>query len=87
MKIVKKPIEVISYCDMQGNIKPMKFRFQDDDNCWINVKVDKIMKRDIEKLAGYKMLVYTCVSNIEGVQKIYELKCEIDSSKWLLFKI
>jgi hypothetical protein len=42
---------------------------------------------DKEKLAGNEMLVYRCESSIDGIEKVYELKFEIKSCKWMLFKI
>jgi hypothetical protein len=85
MKVVSKPIEMIAFFDMDGAPRPIRFRMMDEDNNVI--KIDRIITMNKEKLAGNEMLVYCCESNIEGIQKIYELKFEIKSCKWILFKI
>ena len=51
------------------------------------VKVDKVVKKDLEKLAGNPMVVFTCESVINGMLKPYEIKYELGTMKWMLFKI
>jgi len=87
MKVVKMPIEMIAWFTQEGIPHPIKFRLKNDDESWIVVKVNRIISRDIEKLAGNKMIVFTCQSIIKGVEKIYEVKYEVESCKWMLFKI
>lgn len=33
------------------------------------------------------MLVYTCSAAIDGTEKIFEIKYDVESCKWILFKI
>jgi hypothetical protein len=40
-----------------------------------------------EKYAGNIMYSFKCKSIINDIEKIYELKYEVASSKWILFKI
>ena len=42
---------------------------------------------DKEKLAGNEMLVFKCQSLIDGVLKMFEIKYELRTCKWILFKI
>jgi len=87
MKVVKKSIEMIAWFNQEGIPHPIKFRIMDNKESWIVIKVDRIIKRDTEKLAGNKMIVFRCQSIINGVEKIYEIKYELDTCKWILFKI
>lgn len=65
---------------------PIKFIISDGDHKQI-IKIDKVICTDEEKLAGNKMYIYRCQSIIEGNEKLYELKYEVDKCKWYLFKI
>lgn len=87
MKVLMKPIEMIAWFTKDGISNPIKFKMMDEENCNIAVKVDKILVREEEKLAGNRMLVYKCQSMMGGIERLYELKYEINSCKWFLYKI
>ena len=87
MKIYALPIEVVSYTDNKGFINPIRFRVQLDDESVQVIKVDKIITKQTEKLAGNVMLVYKCQSLIDNAIKLFELKYELATCKWMLFKM
>jgi len=87
MKVLALPIEVVSYTDNKGSIKPIRFRMQMNDQCMKVIKVDKIMFKETEKLAGNVMIVYKCQSLIDNVLKQFEIKYELNTCKWMLYKI
>ncbi|MDF2884247.1 MAG: hypothetical protein K0R54_4814 [Clostridiaceae bacterium] len=86
MKVVSKEIEMIAYFKSGGKIAPIKFRIE-EDNKWKVIKVDRIISMDLEKLCGNKLLVYTCSAVIEGTERIFEIKYDIEKCKWILYKI
>ena len=67
MKVLALPIEVISYTDNKGAIRPIRFRMQIDDELMQVIKIDKVLVKDPEKLAGNIMIVYKCQSLIDNV--------------------
>jgi len=87
MKVVVKPIEMVSWSDTKGNINPVRFRIANEDESISVIKIDKVITVDKEKLAGNIMLVYKCQSVIKGLERLYEIKYELSSCKWILFKI
>lgn len=87
MKVVVKPVEMIAWFENGGNINPVKFRVEGDNDILKVVKIGKVLKRSKEKIAGNNMLIFTCSSVVNGIEKIYELKYDIDKFKWYLFKI
>jgi hypothetical protein len=87
MKIIAKPIEVVSWTDTKGNINPVRFKITNEDETNSVVKIDKVICVDKEKLAGNLMLVFKCQSVINGAEKPYEIKYELSSCRWMLFKI
>jgi hypothetical protein len=87
MKVVAKPIEVVSWTDTKGNINPVRFKIVNEDESSSVVKIDKVITIDKEKLAGNLMLVYKCQSVVNGADKLYEIKYELSTCKWILFKI
>lgn len=78
MKLLNHPIDMIAIFNVEGKIIPFKFKYND-----MPVKVEKIMKSYEEKLAGNRRIVFVCMHNEKD---IYELKYELDSNRWFLFK-
>ena len=87
MKMVAKAIDVISKTDKEGVITPVKFRIEAHDESEIEIKIGRILTRELEKLAGNKMLVFKCEGEINGAVKTYELKYGLDTCKWMMFRI
>lgn len=83
MKIINERIKVmpIFYPDKKieaGKIEIIKFRFE-DNVIWVK-KVNKIYR---ENYAGNKRIVFVC-QNPNG--SLYEIKYELDTCEWYLFK-
>lgn len=79
MKILNVPIDMIAIFESDsGSIIPFKFKYND-----MGIKVQKISKTYEEKFAGNKRIVFVCLHNGKD---IYEIKYEVDSLKWYLFK-
>ena len=86
MKVVSKKIEMIAYFKKDGKINPIRFKIEEDDKCQV-IKIAKIISTDLEKLCGNKMLVFTCSAFIDGVEKVFELKYDVEGCSWMLYKI
>lgn len=78
MKILNQPIKVMAVFNTNGIIEPVKFRLEDKV-----VRIEKIMKTYEEKIVGNTRIVFVCLHN---GRDIYELKYELDSKTWFLFK-
>jgi len=87
MKVLALPIEVVSYTDNKGVIKPIRFRVQVKDEAMKVIKIDKVICKETEKLAGNLMIVYKCQSLIDNVLRQFELKYELNTCRWMLYKI
>jgi hypothetical protein len=78
MKIVNKPIKVMAIFQADGKIEPIKFRLEENV-----VYIKKVVKTYEEKIVGNKRVVFVCEHNN---CELYELKYELDSKVWYLFK-
>jgi hypothetical protein len=59
MKTLRKPVEAIVLFSLEGNPVPIRFRYLDDGSELVTVKVDRVIKMDIDKFAGNKMMKFT----------------------------
>ena len=87
MKVLALPIEMVSYTDNKGSLRPIRFRMQIDEEPMQVVKIDKVIVKETEKIAGNIMIVYKCQSLIDNAIKLFEIKYELSTCKWILFKI
>jgi hypothetical protein len=82
MKIVMKPIEMIAWFSKDGALTPVRYKFNNKV-----IKVEQVTSKSEEKLAGNRMIIFRCQSEINGELRPFELKYELQSCKWFLFKI
>lgn len=87
MKVVAKPVELVAWFENEGNINPVRFRMEDENNKYKIIKINKVLYKEKEKIAGNHMIVFRCSAIINGISKIFELKYEMNTCKWILFKI
>lgn len=87
MKILMKPIEMIAWFVKDNYPIPLRYRITSEDETNTVIKIDKILFKEEEKLAGNRMILYRCESLINQVQVIFELKYEIATFKWYLYKM
>ena len=82
MIVVSKQIEVVAYFDIDGSIKPIKFRIEEADVYKV-IKIEKIISTQWED----KMLIFKCSATIADREKIFEIKYDIEKLTWVLWKI
>lgn len=87
MRVVARSIDMVAWFDKNGVPNPVRFRLDGEEDESVIIKVDKIITRDKEKLAGNHMLIFNCQGCINGAQKLFEIKYELSTCKWILYKI
>lgn len=85
MRIIAKKIEMIAYFKEDGSIIPIKFKIEEYGSKVI--KINKIVSTTTERFCGNKMLVFTCISIINSLEKILEIKYDVEKCNWILYKI
>lgn len=86
MKVLMKPIEMVARFSQDGILRPVKYMVT-FENKPVVIQVDKILFKTEEKLAGNRMIIYRCQSEINGILKQFELRYELNTCRWFLFKI
>lgn len=87
MKMLMKNVDMICVSSKDGKISPLRFRMTDSRGDNVVVKIDRILIRDEQKIAGNRMLVYKVQSLIGDIEKVYEMKYEITTCKWYIAKM
>ena len=87
MKVYIKPVKMISVNDYDGTVIPIRFQIVNREQELITIKIGRIIEKKQEKIAGNRMLVFSCQSGIGEVERRFELKVEINTCVWYLYKI
>jgi hypothetical protein len=87
MKVIMRSVDMICCTSKDGVITPIKFRITDENKEYKIIRIDKILSRDEEKLAGNRMLVFKVQSVINNCEWLFEMKYEFSTCKWFLYKI
>lgn len=78
---------MISWTNESGIVVLIKFKIKDENEKVTVIKVDRVLFSEKEKLAGNIMYLYSCQSIFDNTEKKYELKYDIISCKWMLWKM
>jgi len=81
MKVLMTPIEVLAWFE-NGTPHPIRFKLADKE-----VKIEQVVSMTEERLAGNKILCFRCQSEIDGELKPFEIKFELGTCKWFLWKM
>jgi hypothetical protein len=87
MKVLMKSVDMICLSSCDGTITPLKFRWREDGHEPKIIRIDQVIDRKEEKLAGNPMLVFTVRSVIDGIERIFEMKYDIRNYTWYLYKL
>ena len=83
MKSVAKSIKMIAWFDEDGKINPMKFKIEGEDEGKV-IHINRILNRELEKLAGNIMWKFTCTSIVDDTEYIYNINYDLINCRWLL---
>jgi hypothetical protein len=86
MKVIMQPIEMVARFSEGGIPRPVKYKVTFEGIPMV-ITIDKILLKTEEKLAGNRMIIFRCQSIINGLLKVFELKYELNTCKWFLYKM
>jgi len=81
MKILSTPIEVLAHFE-NGTPHPLRLKLNGE-----TIKIEHLVSVTEEKLAGNRMLCFRCQSEIKGELRPFEIKFELGTCKWFLWKM
>jgi len=82
MKILSTPIEVLAHFEENGTPHPLRLKLNGE-----TIKIEQVVSVTEEKLAGNRILIFRCQSEIKGELKPFEIKYELGTCKWFLWKM
>jgi hypothetical protein len=87
MNIVAKPIDMVCWLEKTGIPHPVRFKITAEDESEQVIKIDRVVSVDKERLAGNDMLIFKYQSRIKNTSRVFEIRYELRTCKWMLFKM
>ena len=80
------PVDVIALYSANGDIRPLRFRMEDEKHQLLRIDIDEIISSREIQYVGIEAHVFLCKAHVRGRQWLFELKYTIRSHSWCLFR-
>lgn len=80
------PVDVISMCSAGGDIRPLRFRMEDEDHQLLRVDIDEIISCKPIQYVGIEAKIFLCRATVKGKSTLFELRYTIRSHSWCLLR-
>ncbi len=80
------PVDVISVCSANGDIRPLRLRMEDEKHQLLRVDIDEVICVKPIQYVGIEAHVFLCRATVQGRKWLFELKYTIRSHSWSLMR-
>ena len=80
------PVDVIAMCCANGDIRPLRFRMEDEEHQLLRVDIDEIISCREVQYVGIEAHIFLCRATVRGKKTLFELKYTIRSHSWCLLR-
>ena len=81
-----QPVDVISVCSANGDIKPLRLRMEDEEHQLLRVDIHEIISMKPIQFVGIEAQVFLCKSIVQGKEWFFELKYTIRTHTWCILR-
>ena len=80
------PVDVISMCSANGDIRPLRFRMEDEDHQLLRIDIEEIVSSKPIQYVGIEAHIFLCRATVKGKSTLFELRYTIRSHNWCLLR-
>ena len=84
--VQSKPVDVISVCSADGEIRPLRFRMEDDRHQLLRIDITEIISTRAVQYVGIEAQIFLCKAVVEGKRWLFELKYTIRTHSWCFYR-
>ena len=81
-----QPVDVISMCSADGEIRPLRLRMEDEEHQLLRVDIDEIISMKPIQYVGIEAQIFLCKAIVKGKEWLFELKYTIRSHSWCIHR-
>lgn len=80
------PVDVISVCTVDGQIRPLRMRMEDRAKQLLRVDIDEVVSVRQIDYVGVEALIYLCRATVSQRRWLFELRYMIRTHSWCLLR-
>ena len=80
------PVDVISMCSANGDIRPLRLRMESEDHQLMRVDIDEVVSCKPIQYVGIEAIVFLCRAMVGEKERLFELKYTIRTHSWCLVR-
>ncbi len=80
------PIDVICVYSANGELRPLRFRMEDEEHRLMRVDIDEVVSCKQVQYVGIEALVFLCKATLKEKKALFELKYTIRTHCWHLMR-
>ena len=80
------PVDVISVCSADGQIRPLRLRMETEDHQLLRVDIDEVISRKDVQFVGIEAQIFLCRAMVQGKRWLFELKYTIRTHSWCIHR-
>jgi hypothetical protein len=84
--VMNRPVDVISVCNTDGQIRPLRVRLEAEEHCLIRIDIEEVVNSREVQYVGIEAQIFLCRATVQGRPWLFELKYTIRSHSWCLFR-
>lgn len=77
-----KAVDVITLCSACGELRPLRFRIEDESHQLLRVDIDEVISCRKIQFVGIEALIFLCRATVQERKWLFELKYTIRSHSW-----
>ena len=78
------PVDVISVCNTEGEIRPLRFQLEDEEHQLLRVNIQEVVSiREVQHV-GVEAHIFLCRARVHDQEWTFELKYTFRSHTWRL---
>lgn len=81
------PIQVLTVCDADGRLQPIRFRVEDEAHELQTVSIKQVVSTYEIQYVGIEALAFLCKGDIGGREHLFELRYTVRSHRWALQRL
>ncbi len=81
-----QPVDVISMCSVDGHIRPLRLRLEDEAHQLLRIDIDEVVSMKPIQFVGIEAQIFLCRATVRGQRWLFELKYTIRTHTWCLYR-
>lgn len=80
------PVDVISMCSASGEIRPLRFRIEDEAHQLLRIDIEEVISCKDVQYVGMEARIFLCRATVQGNAWLFELRYAFRTHSWCLMR-